>query len=148
MLVRSACEEDMDDILRMSKSFYDTTHHARNIPLDEESVVRLVEMLLDGGILLVAEVDHKVVGMIAGYVHPYMFNNNVMQLGEIVWYVDPEHRATRAGLLLLEELEAEARRAGVDYMVMMNFVDGPEVVNRAYTAAGYNMTEYAWTKLL
>lgn len=146
--MRSAEERDLENILEMSKAFYATTHHARNIPLDEGSVIHLVNLLLEGGILLVAEIDEEVVGMIGGYVHPYIFNNNVMQLGEIVWYVKPEHRATRAGLLLLDCLEAAAKQNGVDYMVMMNFVDGPEVVNRAYTASGYNMTEYAWTKLL
>lgn len=148
MLIRLATDADLEDVLSMSSEFYATTHHAKNIPLDRNSVVRLVDLLLAGGILLLAEIDDEVVGMIAGYVHPYIFNNNVMQLGEIVWYVKPEHRATKAGIALLDSLEDEARKAGVDYMVMMNFADGPEVVNRLYTAAGYNQTELAWTKLL
>lgn len=48
------------------------------------------------------------VGAIAGILSPNLYNPKIMNLGELFWYVLPEHRQSRAGLMLLNAFKDKA----------------------------------------
>ena len=51
---------------------------------------------------LVVSKDSHIIGVIGGVLVPHYLNRNQLTLAEIMWYVLPEHRSGRAGLMLLK----------------------------------------------
>lgn len=148
MVIRQATSEDVNSILAMSKKFYPKTSYASWLPLDDESVIALINLLVDSGIMLIAEEDNKPAGMIGLAVYPFMFNANAMAAGEIVFWVEPEYRARGLGHDLLQVAEGECRKAGVDYIQMRLMADSPQQAAHLYTEHGYRLEETAWSKVL
>ena len=60
----------------------------------------------------VAEQDGRLVGMFMGYVTEYYFGRERLA-HDILWYVLPEVRGSRAGLMLLKAFEDWAKERGV-----------------------------------
>jgi GNAT superfamily N-acetyltransferase len=71
---------------------------------DEEAAV-ILGNFIGHHAFLVAKDGAEIVGFIAGAVSPHIFNPRIRVLTELFWWVDPKHRGTRAGLLLLESLK-------------------------------------------
>jgi GNAT superfamily N-acetyltransferase len=59
----------------------------------------------------VAEEDGKIVGMFMGYVTDYYFGNDKIAC-DILWYVVPEARGSRAGIKLLKAFQVWAAQCG------------------------------------
>ena len=47
--------------------------------------------------------DGERVGFIAKLIAPHHFNPDIRQLSELLWWVQPEHRNTRVGMLLFKD---------------------------------------------
>jgi GNAT superfamily N-acetyltransferase len=59
----------------------------------------------------VAEADGKTVGMLMGYVTDYYFGNDKIAC-DILWYIDPDHRGSRAAIKLLRAFQRWAKEQG------------------------------------
>jgi hypothetical protein len=72
-----------------------------------------LRMLMAEHVFLVAEQARAgLVGLIAGLLTPHFMNSAIPTLCEVMWWVPPEHRGSRAALLLLEAfLEIGRERA-------------------------------------
>lgn len=146
MIVRPATALDTERIVEMGRAFYAATHYARTVPYDETSAAALAKMLREAGILLVAEADGYVVGMIGLFVAPHPFNVAYRTANEVAFYVDHSARGGRAAFALLRAAEAEARQAGASVMQMMLMHDSPEVAVRLYEHAGFFHSETCYSK--
>ena len=78
MIIRHATHEDTLEVMRMSKTFYPLTRYELLAELDDETVTNLIHTLIDGHILLLAEHDGRIVGLIGAFILPWMFNRNVL----------------------------------------------------------------------
>jgi hypothetical protein len=58
--------------------------------------------VISTGTALIAKVDGVCAGVVGGFLGPNVFNYNYTTLTEVIWYVLPEYRNTRVGLLLLK----------------------------------------------
>jgi hypothetical protein len=67
------------------------------------SLHTLCRMLIASGTGFIAKSDGVCIGIIGGLLSPNVFNPNITTLSELIWYVIPEYRNTRAGLLLLKQ---------------------------------------------
>ena len=71
---------------------------------DKEAAAHGLENLIETGLVLVAEKkDQEQVGFIIGAMTPHLFNPKVIVLAQLLWWVDPARRKSRAGYLLLRE---------------------------------------------
>lgn len=148
MIVRRAVMEDVDSIVEMSRAFYATTSYAGFTPMSDESAGLLAEMLIETGVMLVAEKDGAVVGMVGLIVAPFMFNAAVLTAHEIVWYVRPEEVGKGAGAALLAAIEPACRERGVVAIQMVHLSTSPPQAAALYERMGYRYTESSYTKEL
>lgn len=146
MLVRHATDSDMLAIIAMAERFYAETHYAAIVPLAPESAAGLAIVLMDQGVLLLAEREGAVVGMVGLFLEPFTFNISVQVATELVWWVEPEARETGAGVALLEAIEPACRRRGAHLIRMMTLHSSPPHAAALYKRRGYVPTEHAFTK--
>lgn len=71
---------------------------------DKESAPKIVETWIEKHLVFIAEKDTVgQIGFIIGAITPHLFNPKLRMLAELLWWVDPLHRHTRAGHELLSE---------------------------------------------
>lgn len=148
-MIRRATQDDLCRIVEMSEAFYPTTKYAVRAPFDAPSTAVLAQRLIEHGIMLVAEVEGKVVGMVGLVVGPFMFNISVNGAYEIVWWVEPEHQGSRIGYQLLKQVEEEAKQfENVVLIQMASLATSPPQVAKLYEKLGYVQSETLFTKVV
>ena len=101
--VRAATENDLDWCLGELQKF--DVHFGSKIPLFGENSRGLLTRFIRDHIMLVADMDGcGPVGFIGGWAYPHPFNQAIRVLTLGFWWVVPEHRRSRAGLMLLDSL--------------------------------------------
>lgn len=93
--------------LRAFADFYGT--HRSLFPADETHATHVLELLITEHVFLIADKGGWRVGFIAGTLMPHFFNPALRELREVFWWVDPAHRGSRAGLVLLDAFTAHGR---------------------------------------
>lgn len=149
-MIRIAELSDVPEVLRMSKKFYASTsyHTYSGIPMCDETVEQLAKDLITAGTLSVAELDGKVVGMLAMVGIPFMFNKAHTHLGEVVWWVDEEARGTKLGIELLKEATNIGVDMGATHVQMATLASSPEGLDAVFAKDGYKLTERLFTKVI
>lgn len=144
--VRRATKDDTSSVKDLIVSLHKVSpykgvdHSAKDI----ESFIGV--MSGDSGILQVAEVDGKVVGVIGGVVYPYFCNFDYTLATETTFYVAPEFRNTKAGPLLLEQFEKIAAQLGATF-VLLGKITSPDMASELRTARkGYSSAEVHFIK--
>lgn len=148
MQVRAALPPDLPVIVRMAERFYETTEYGSWANFDAGTVEELAANLASNHVLLVAEHEGEVVGMVGLFVAPFMFNAAKTGAYEVVWWVNPEGRSTGAGSALLKAIEPACRAKGCDAIQMVHLSTSPKVAGLLYERAGYRHTESSYTKTL
>lgn len=105
--IRKAEPEDLDWLVAELRRFSVCFGTKLSLfPDDPDLARRSLNTILESHCLFVAVrtavSGSERVGLIAGICGPHMFNPSIRVLTEIFWWVPPEHRMTRAGLLLLD----------------------------------------------
>lgn len=100
-----------------------------------------------GNVVLVAELDGKVIGGIAGMLTGTWFNPYARVATELAWWMDEGHRGGTAAIRLYRAFEAWAQRAGAEAIVMSDLViDGETPAARLFEKLGYATVERAHIK--
>lgn len=149
--IREATYEDFPILIDMGRMFFAESGYGDLIEFDPDSAEQTINMLIesDSGILLVAEKDKEVVGMVGALLYPFYFNLSHITGQELFWWVRPELRGGRAGYLLLRQVEAEAKSRGATTfsMIALDSVS-PEIAGGIYIKSGYRASEYSYIKRL
>lgn len=105
MIIRKALLSDTEWILEQLKIFSSTYETKFSLfPKSYESAQEIIFKLIEGQIVLIAETDNSErAGFIAGVLAPHYFNQDIMTLSELFWWVEEKHRGSRAGLMLYNE---------------------------------------------
>jgi len=118
--IRHAEPADLARIVEMGETFVASSHFKDLGPADPHRIAALTRTLAQhpDGCVFVAEVEGRVVGMLAGHipVHPML---DVVMASELVWWVDVAHRTGRVGLRLLTAFEGWARDHGASHVQMI-----------------------------
>ena len=119
-------------------------HHVlRWVP---EAVTELADRVLQLGVIFVAEVDDRLVGMIAGFAIDEPIGRTKI-LEELAWWVEIDYRNGSTGPKLLREWERWAQAAGLEAVKMIAPASSPEV-GAFYAKRGYFPVETSYIKRL
>ncbi len=104
-MIRSARFEDFDRIMEMMIDFanhapFDSLHKPE---YDDWYIRKLLGTFLKSGVLLVAEHQNRVEGMLIAQLQQDAWLPHVKTLKEVAWWVDPVARHTSLGYRLLKE---------------------------------------------
>jgi GNAT superfamily N-acetyltransferase len=147
-VIRAATESDLPAILDMGARFYATTTYAQLADYCRDSAAGLARVMLDGGVLLIAEHDGRPIGMVGLLLGPFLFNAAHTTAHEVMWWVDPEARDSGAGVALLRALEPACRAKGAAVIQMMTLDGSPPQAAALYERLGYRPSEHAFSKRL
>lgn len=105
---------------------------------------RLPVLLAMGPCFIATQGDGLPIGFIAGLLAPHPYNPAIRVLTESFWWVEPNWRQTRAGLLLLEAFI----RAGEECADWIHFtLEAKSPVNeRTLTKRGFQLYERAYLR--
>lgn len=103
-----------------------------------------LEDMIKNHIVLIAWRDTLRVGFISGYVTPHPYNTDIRLLAETFWWVDPQHRMSRAGLMLLDKF-TDWGNANCDWITFSLEHHSP-VKDTCLVKRGYKLQEYSYLK--
>lgn len=149
-MIRKATMQDLRRIMEMSHRFYPHTSYAikSKIPLDDAHLGIFVEGMVENHLVHVAEVDGKVVGLIALIYMPFMFNPDYITAGEVIWWVEPEYWKSGIGRELLLSIDEPCRERGIKHVQMMAMANSTPDAHKLYLTLGYELSEISYTKVL
>lgn len=146
-MIRPAVPADLPELLRMASAFHSVSGVADIIPLDRDTLERLLLSLIDAetGVIIVLEGEGGLIGATGALLHPHYFNSAHLTGSELFWWIDPEHRGK--GGLLFDALEEWVRSmgAGSFSMIALEALE-PERVGLIYRRRGYRPLEHNYIK--
>lgn len=145
-MIRQATVADLDAVVTMGRHFRSSLNYtnviAENVPQMYATATALIER--DDQILLVAESDAALVGMLGGLLFDH-FISGERTAAEMFWWVEPRHRFGVHGIKLLKIFERWASRHGASMVQMI----APSIeVGAIYERLGYAAVEVGWQKRL
>lgn len=141
-MIRTAKREDLPRIVEMGQHFRSEPHYERYLKDDPDCMNRLAIKLIDEQTLLVSEANGRITGMLGFIVYPH-FISGEKTVGEVVWWVEPEHRGQ--GIRLLIEMENRARVVGAKHLQM---IAPNSAVAHVYIRRGYEFVESTFQRNL
>lgn len=152
MKIREAELNDVPNLVPLLKPFYESTKQAAFTDFDPEAISDLIGSLIvsDAGEVFLAETDDgRLVGTTGGMIYPLWFSPTHNTGQELFWYVDPDHRKSKAGKQLFEALEswAKAQGAGSFCMIALSHLHEKRV-GQMYESKGYTPMERSYIKEL
>lgn len=100
-------------------------------------------MGMEMGHIYVLKSKEQIVGVIGFAITQDPFTGRKTAL-ENFWYVVPEHRASGAGLLLLDAFEERAK--GCQDIIMVHLVSTGATLSKLYEKRGYSLVEQSFKK--
>ena len=103
-MIRHATIKDYDAIMGLLANFadaapLDSLHKPQS---DQRRVGHFLTELQRTGVVLVAEADGQIQGMILGQIQPDTWLPYIRTLRELAWWVEPDYRNTTVGYRLLK----------------------------------------------
>lgn len=156
-MIREATAADTPRLVEMTTHFLQSTRYGALFRADPVFIGKLIDLVLEHGVILVAEIDSvephweqggrfkPIIGMIALTALPHLLTG-IPYGDEQAWWVEPEHRAGMVGPRLMQAAERWCRENGLN-MVKMIAPEGSDV-GKFYTRQGYEAVETAFVKLL
>jgi GNAT superfamily N-acetyltransferase len=151
ILIRNAEFCDMEQLLKLGVEFHkyaELSKFGLGFNRKNFSGVLVHFMSNENCCLLVAEMDEKIVGSIAGMVAPWFLDPGQLNASEHWWFVSPEYRGT-VGLELMVNLEIWAKAKGAKCLAMAGFAEKRlPGLTRLYRQKGYRPLEMHFVKEL
>lgn len=145
-MIRQATAADTAKLFEMSVRFMATTVYARLAPPSPESILVLIAAVLEKGVVFVDELeDGTIIGMIGLAALSHLLTGR-LYADEIVWWVEPEHRKTRAAYRLLCAAEEWATRNELSVLKMV--APAGSNIGTFYERTGYELVESAYQKTI
>ena len=147
MNIRLATKFDVNEIIEMLKHFRNHSPVAEMANCDNHEYMSQVihQILVGRGVLIVAEKDNKLMGMIVGYIDRSIWDPELFVLNELAFWVEPEYRGSSAAYRLLkkynEETEKLKESGRIKLYTMTKMVNSPDM---DYSRFGYKKVEEHW----
>jgi GNAT superfamily N-acetyltransferase len=144
-MIREATHADIPRLVEMGTRFIASTPYRTKLALNQATLTTAMQRLIDSplAVLLVADVERHVVGMLAVVAAEHPLSGQVTA-GEVFWWVDPAYRG-RLGMRLLQVGEAWARARGA---AVLQMIAPDDRVARLYRRRGYSKLEETYQRTL
>lgn len=140
-MIRFATEKDREALAKISQKYSSETILG---DLTNDQMTSLIDICLQSGIVLLAERDDKVVGIIAGRFID-SFNSMGLFFEEILWYVEPSSRGI--GIMLFKKLLKTCEERGCKGVSMWAYCNEHlQGVERLYKRTGFKEIERKYYK--
>lgn len=144
--VRTATLYDLPEIMAMGEALHAESPRYAMCSYNPAKVEALARQVIPAGGAHVAEMNGKIIGMIAGFVVDRWFGDDKMA-SDYTFYVKPEHRKGRAALLLVRAFEGWAYLNGaLDIVPGTSTMLDAEGTARFYEKLGYERSGYGFFK--
>lgn len=100
--VRNAELSDLSLLLEKAPKFFDFLRTKYNL-FNWQQMARMFLSHIESGILLLAEKDGQLVGGFGATIGGHPYNPDILSAFETFWWIEEEHRNSKAGLLLFNE---------------------------------------------
>lgn len=102
------------------------------------TMTNIVIAAIEQETVFIGTADEQPVGVIGGIIVPHYLNADKTTLAEIMWYVYPEYRETRVGLLMLKKYSERAK--DFDYATF-SLLAGSPISDRTLERYGFHLKE-------
>ena len=100
MIIRRAVPEDVSEIHKMLIDMFNRIEVPAS-PLSERKVLDVIKSAMEKGIVIVAEVEGKIIGSLGGMTNSDWWSEQ-KHLSDIWFYVSPDKRNSRAAVKLVK----------------------------------------------
>lgn len=146
-MIRHATCLDRAEVLELCREFYPHTSYAKWAPFDEESVLEQIDRCTKTGIMLVAQIEDKLVGIIGMVAGPFIFNKDLISATELIWWIQPEHRKSGLGIELVKRADILRKLKGWKSFQMIRLEESDPRLDEVYVSLGFSPTEHCFTKV-
>lgn len=150
--IRGALPRDLPCIVEMGREFYSqTSYPSSGVMFDDTTFADTIAKLAtsEESVILVAEIGGEVVGMIAATSNKHWLNASHRVGHEVFWWVDPCYRTTKAGSMLIDEIERWAQQVGCKvFCVCSTATLKPKALDRLYRRRGYVPYDHIYARSL
>lgn len=148
-MIRQANKYDMEAIVRMLKAYRDKapTQFLRDSSNQEHIEKMLNNIFAGAGFVLLGVKDDEAVGIMIAAQHPNIWNPEVMQVSEIAFWVDEEHRGGKMAHRLLhayiQQCEEWKQENRIQFFSLSKMHNSPDL---SYDKFGFEKLEETWIK--
>lgn len=145
MQIRPATSDDLDRVVEMGLAFISSTRYAALFAGEPGRIRELAKVLLEHGVILLADVDGRLEGMLGIFLARHEFSEQLIA-SEIAWWVEPSARKSSIGPRLLCAAEEWARHMGASMLKMV--APSKTDIGAYYERRGFVLTETVYIKTL
>lgn len=131
----------------MCREFHSASPY-NSIPYEPDKINDIIDTYLNGTktslICILLCHDGDVSGLIVGHVMTLPFSSKKCA-GEIVWWVDPDHRHKKGSLMLFNAFEFWGKKVGAEFLQVTN-TRGTTDLQKFYERSGYVESEVTFVK--
>jgi len=111
-MIRRAGLQDYDRIMQLMINFANSSPYEplQRPQYDDMYIRRLLDAFIKTGIILVAEREEKIQGMLIAQIIPDVWLPHVKTMRELAWWVEPEYRHTSMGYRLLKKYQEYGKK--------------------------------------
>lgn len=143
LIVRRATSTDLDWLMTQLRAFSRFFGSERALFGDEEYARKTMSGIIENHVVFIAErEDGALMGFVGGLLVQHFMNPKIRTLTELFWWVDPDHRRSRAALMLLETFMAYGKE-NADW-ITFSLEDHSPVSDRCLTRRGFKPRERAY----
>lgn len=146
--VRVARREDVPDLVRFARNFHKSSPY-KWLRFDTKKVTESFERVTSSPgtdmIALIAYKENENIGMVVAAADSPPFSSEKVST-ELAWWVEPQHRKTRAALFLFEAYEEWAKRVGCRGVQSAYLLNTDHDPSEFYKKKGYTPVETSFIK--
>lgn len=146
-MIRQADRWDIPNIIELLKNYRTATPWDRLSQCDNENyIIQILTHILTGaGVIFVSEKEKSLLGILIAVKNINMWDPTIVQLDEIAYWVEPEHRGGTVGYRLIKQYvdyAQELKDAGqIEAYTISKMVNSPDL---KYNKFGFEKLEEKW----
>ncbi len=148
-VIREATAEDITRLIAFAEVFWKQTEYASVVNYDIDTMMDTTLGLIDNDVVLYAEDQGEVVGLLCIMISPFPMNRNFLSACEWGFYVAESHRHSGLGVRLLKQAEELLKEKKVTFFTMISLANlRPKAVGRFYERMGFRLAECDYVKVI
>ena len=139
----------MYDIKLLVHKFHEESLSDYGLTITDDGIDKTAQLFMDNHILLLAEKNRKIIGLIGGVATPSSFSSKEIIGQEFMWYLEKDERKGSIGFKLLKAFEEECKSRGAKKVIMIHMLNlNSEMMSKFYEKQGYIPMEKHFIKEL